>query len=39
MKQGWFARHGVVPGATIVTEQGLLKDTVKFIGPEEDQEQ
>lgn len=34
MKQGWFARKGVVPGATILTEQGSLKDTVKFIGTE-----
>jgi uncharacterized membrane protein (UPF0127 family) len=31
MKQGWFARKGVVPGVTIVTEQGPLKDAVKFI--------
>ncbi len=30
MNQGWFARHGVVPGTLIVTEQGKLKDTVKF---------
>ena len=34
MKQGWFARKGVLPGVTILTEQGPLKDTVKFIGPE-----
>ena len=34
MKQGWFARKGVLPGVTIVTEQGPLKDTVKFIGTE-----
>jgi uncharacterized membrane protein (UPF0127 family) len=31
MKQGWFGRKGVVPGVTIVTEQGPLKDNVKFI--------
>ena len=30
MNQGWFATHGVVPGATIVSEKGQLKDTVKF---------
>jgi len=34
MKQGWFERHGVVPGATVVTEKGPLKETVKFIGQE-----
>ena len=34
MKQGWFARKGVAPGATIVTEKGPLTDTVKFIGPD-----
>ncbi|HEU0011253.1 MAG TPA: DUF192 domain-containing protein [Verrucomicrobiae bacterium] len=34
MKQGWFARKGVVPGVTIVTEKGPLKDTVKFISLE-----
>ena len=32
MKQGWFARKGVVPGTIIVTEQGPLKDTVRFMG-------
>jgi len=36
MKQGWFARKGVVPGVTIVTEKGPLKDTVKFIRPGEE---
>ena len=30
MKQGWFSRHGVLPGVTVVSEQGPLKDTVKF---------
>ena len=34
MKQGWFARKGVLPGVTILTEQGPLKDTVKFMGSE-----
>ena len=34
MKQGWFARKGVVPGVTIVTEKGPLKDHVKFISLE-----
>ena len=38
MKQGWFERHGVVPGMTIVTEQGPLKDTVRFIPPEAEKE-
>ena len=30
MNQGWFVRHGIVPGATVLSEQGQLKDTVKF---------
>lgn len=30
MNQGWFARHGVVPGTTIVSEKGRLEQTVKF---------
>jgi uncharacterized membrane protein (UPF0127 family) len=30
MNQGWFTRHGVTPGVTIVSEQGPLSDTVKF---------
>ena len=38
MKQGWFERHGVVPGITIVTELGPLKDNVKFIPPESEKE-
>lgn len=31
MKQGWFERKGVLPGVTIATEKGPLKDIVKFI--------
>jgi len=34
MKAGWFPRNGVVPGAIIQTEQGPLKDHVKFIPQE-----
>ena len=34
MKEGWFGRNGVVPGAIIQTEQGPLKDHVKFIPQE-----
>lgn len=30
MNQGWFSRHGVLPGVTVVSEEGLLKDTLKF---------
>jgi uncharacterized membrane protein (UPF0127 family) len=31
MKQGWFERKGVVPGVTVVTEKGPLKENVRFI--------
>ena len=34
MKAGWFPRNGVVPGTFVRTEQGPLKDHVKFIPPE-----
>jgi hypothetical protein len=37
MNRGWFERKGVVPGVTIVTEQGPLKDSVKFVGPREEE--
>jgi len=38
MKQGWFARKGVLPGVTIVTEKGPLKDNVQFIPEESEKE-
>jgi len=30
MKQGWFKRHNVAPGAVITTERGRLKETFRF---------